>query len=332
MEKGLITIMVPIYNVGKYLEKCIKSIIDQTYKNIELILVNDGSTDNGLEICNKYATMDSRIKVINKENGGLSSARNIALDIARGEFIGFVDGDDYIEKDMFEVLHNLIIDNDADISMCSFYFTSEEKEYSLYDTNKFTILNKEEALKEILLDKRIQSYAWDKLYKKSLFDNVRYPLGKKYEDIGTTFLLLEQIKKMAIIDTPKYHYLQRNDSIVAVKDESNINGFLDMAEFRYNYIIKNYSEIASLANYNMADAICMNFEKICVSKNLELFENEKIKSKLSMLIQLINNYENEIIGFMDNFQKLRLYTILYDMNFYKQIGYDLYLEEKKNTI
>lgn len=127
MEDKLISIIIPVYNVQNYLRECIDSVIAQTYKNLEIILVDDGSPDKSGEICDEYSKKDARIKVIHKENGGLSDARNVALDIAKGEYIGFIDSDDYVEKDMFETLHTLAVEHNAEISSISFYKTLENE-------------------------------------------------------------------------------------------------------------------------------------------------------------------------------------------------------------
>lgn len=131
MEDKLISIIIPVYNVERYLRECIDSIIAQTYKNLEIILVDDGSSDKSGEICDEYSKKDSRIKVIYKKNGGLSDARNVALDIAKGDYIGFIDSDDYIEKDMFQILYNLAEEYNAEISSISFYKMLENKVISV---------------------------------------------------------------------------------------------------------------------------------------------------------------------------------------------------------
>ena len=166
MEKPLISIIIPVYKVEKYLEKCIKSVLDQTYKNLQIILVDDGSPDNCGNICDDYARVDNRIEVIHKANGGLSDARNVGLKAARGEYIGFVDSDDYVSNEMFENLYNTLISNDVDVAICNFYIVIDDKNIIKNADNGVEIYNKLEILKEILLDKKIQSYAWNKLYKR----------------------------------------------------------------------------------------------------------------------------------------------------------------------
>ena len=187
-----ISIIVPFYNVEKYAPKCIESIINQTYTNLEIILVDDGSPDTCGKICDDYALKDGRIKVIHKKNAGLSDARNVGIKEATGKYIGFVDGDDYIEKDMYKYLYNLIKENNADISICGVEEVYEDG--SIQDEKakeSIEILSKEDAIKELLLDKKVRSHAWDKLYKRELFENIEYPYGRKMEDIATTYKLFD---------------------------------------------------------------------------------------------------------------------------------------------
>ena len=165
----LISVIVPVYNVEKYLEKCVSSIVNQTYKNLEIMLVDDGSTDSSGKMCDEFAKKDDRIKVIHKPNGGLSDARNSALKIAKGDYIGFVDSDDYIADDMFETLCDLMEDNNSDISIVSFYEIYNNKLIGVRDSKELENMTKLEAMKELLIDSKIQSYAWNKLFKRELF-------------------------------------------------------------------------------------------------------------------------------------------------------------------
>ena len=244
-EKALISIIIPVYKVEKYLEKCIQSVINQTYENLQIILVDDGSPDNCGKICDEYAKKDHRIEVIHKSNGGLSDARNKGLEIAKGEYIGFVDSDDYIEADMYEVLYNLLKQYNADVSICNFYTVSQGKISIKNADNGINEYNRIEILKEILLDKNIQSYAWNKLYKKELFDEIKYPIGKKYEDIGTTFYLLEKCNKVVVTGKSEYYYINRQDSIVNNVTESTITDYIELIMQRYDYIEKNIKELSS---------------------------------------------------------------------------------------
>ena len=166
MKNDLISIIIPVYKVEKYLEKCIESVLKQTYTNLQIILVDDGSPDNCGKICDEYAKKDSRIEVIHKINGGLSDARNVGINRANGRYIGFVDSDDYIKEDMYEKLINLIKEYNADVSICNLYDVFDGKEYVRNKDNGIHEYSRIDILKEILLDKNIQSYAWNKLYKK----------------------------------------------------------------------------------------------------------------------------------------------------------------------
>lgn len=244
-EKALISIIIPVYKVEKYLEKCIQSVINQTYENLQIILVDDGSPDNCGKICDEYAKKDHRIEVIHKSNGGLSDARNKGLEIAKGEYIGFVDSDDYIESDMYEVLYNLLKQYNSDVSICNFYTVSQGKIAIKNVDNGIKEYNRIEILKEILLDNNIQSYAWNKLYKKELFDEIKYPIGKKYEDIGTTFYLLEKCNKVVVTGKPEYYYINRKDSIVNSITESTITDYIELIMQRYDYIEENVKELSS---------------------------------------------------------------------------------------
>lgn len=244
-EKALISVIIPVYKVEKYVEKCIQSVINQTYENLQIILVDDGSPDNCGKICDEYAKKDHRIEVIHKSNGGLSDARNKGLEIAKGEYIGFVDSDDYIEADMYEVLYNLLKQYNADVSICNFYTVSQGKISIKNADNGINEYNRIEILKEILLDKNIQSYAWNKLYKKELFDEIKYPIGKKYEDIGTTFFLLEKCNKVVVTGKSEYYYINRQDSIVNNVTESTITDYIELIIQRYDYIEENIKELSS---------------------------------------------------------------------------------------
>ena len=215
MHNPLISIIVPIYKVEEYIRNCVDSILNQTYKNLEIIIVDDGSPDECGIICEEYSLKDNRIKVIHKKNGGLSSARNAGLDVACGEYIGFIDSDDWIERDMYESLYNALVEYNADISVCGRYIVQGNRITTISDSEKAQEFTRSEALSELVLDEYsgMKNFAWDKLYKKELFENIRYPEGKCYEDIFTTYKLFSLSNKIVDIKSPKYYYLMREDSI-----------------------------------------------------------------------------------------------------------------------
>ena len=212
----LISVIVPVYKVECYLHKCVDSIINQTYKNLEIILVDDGSPDNCPKICDDYAKRDSRIKVIHKKNGGLSSARNAGLDIASGNYIGFIDSDDYISPHMYEELYFALINTNSDISMCNFDYIDESYNNLFFDSPiADEELNKKDIISKLFIDKYwYYVIACNKLYKKELFTNLRYPIREIHEDEGIIHHLYLKCNKVTTISSSYYYYVQRNDSIM----------------------------------------------------------------------------------------------------------------------
>lgn len=219
-NKYEVTIIVPVYNVEKYLNKCIDSILSQTFNNFELILIDDGSTDSSGNICDEYLNKDKRVKVIHKENGGVSSARNAGLDIAKGKYISFVDSDDYISDYYIEKLYNNIKDNNADISICGCNGFLKEKENNLnniiYDID---ILESKDALLKLynVNTRFIYVTVYLKMYKKSLFDNIRFPLGKINEDSFIIYKLYLKSNKIIYNNSKLYFYRNRQGSIMRQK-------------------------------------------------------------------------------------------------------------------
>lgn len=307
-----ISIIVPVYNVEEYLEICIDSILNQTFKDFELILVNDGSTDNSLKICKYYENIDNRIYIIDKKNGGLSSARNAGLDIAKGEYIGFVDSDDYIHPQMYELLYNQIIKNKADISMCDFKKVSEfnKKELSAKGilNNKIEILDNKESLFK-LGEKDSVTYivSWNKLYNKGLFKNIRFKEGIIHEDEYIIHRLLYQAKNLVYIKGRLYFYLQREGSIMNRKTNINSTDYLlacsDRVRFFYEkdliqlkdkwqmfYLWKLFTDYHELReNYNgnkKLEIIRKDFTKLL--KILLKDKKYSIKEKISWIIFAIN--------------------------------------------
>lgn len=211
-----LSIVVPIYNVEKYLKKSVDSIIDQTFKNVEIILVDDGSTDSCGEICDEYEKKDNRIKVIHKVNGGLSSARNAGIKASIGRYIGFIDSDDWINPKMYESMINLATNYDADIVQCDFIKVYNNNVYVKEDNEeKYDILSNLDAMENLYNENVSKTIVtWSKIYKRELFDDILFPEGKIHEDKFTTYKLL--YKSNIIIDLHKkyYYYRQTPNSIM----------------------------------------------------------------------------------------------------------------------
>jgi len=209
-----ISVIIPIYNVENYLIKCIDSIINQTYRNLEIILVDDGSTDGCPEICDEYAKKDKRIRVIHKKNGGVSSARNSGISLASGEYITFVDADDSIEQNMVVLLHETIVSKKSDISICNILNIEEGQQPVDIDYQNLTrTLNSREALGDMLYQKNIINGPFAKLYKKYLFEDIRFQEDITIaEDLEANYRLFLKAKKIVTNSSKKYYYLKRQGS------------------------------------------------------------------------------------------------------------------------
>lgn len=310
MENDLISIIMPVYKVEEYLEKCIESVLKQTYTNLQIILVDDGSPDNCGKICDEYAKKDPRIEVIHKVNGGLSDARNVGIAKAKGKYIGFVDSDDYIKEDMYEILINLIKEYDADVSICNLYDVIDGKEYIRNNENGIQKYSRLEILKEVLLDKNIQSYAWNKLYKKELFDEIKYPIGKKYEDIGTTFYVFEKCNKIVVTSKPEYYYLKRSDSLVNNVTESTILDYTDIIIQRYLYTQKNIEELRKYNNYYLAKTLITAHNDIELLGSISEKMQEKYKELYNLVYNIMKNNRKDIEELFNDEQKKTIENLI----------------------
>ncbi len=252
---SLISIIVPVYKTESYLRKCLNSIVNQTYKNLEIILVDDGSPDNCGKICDEYAARDSRVKVIHQKNRGLSAARNAGLKIATGEYIGFTDSDDWIENDMFETLYLGALKYGTDIAVCGFFYVKGTQYRELREEHT-VLLSREDALHHLLLDNTITNHAWNKLYKRELFDDVCYPEGRTFEDVATTYKLFEKADKIVFLNSSKYYYLQRDNSIIGLETIGSAADRCLMMYKRYMDLMERHPEEKEilLAGFYMAFA------------------------------------------------------------------------------
>lgn len=216
-EQPLVSVIVPVYKVEKYLEKCVETLRQQTLSDIEIILVDDGSPDGCPKMCDRFAEEDERIVVIHKENGGLSDARNAGIDASKGQFLLFVDGDDYAGKELAETLYALAIKHDADISAGGFYEVYENHTKSWKTGNEEFVYSGEEAYAELLKGSTISGYVWGKLYRSALFETVRFPKGINYEDLYISPELYLKAEKVAAVYTPLCFYRRRMGSLTTEK-------------------------------------------------------------------------------------------------------------------
>lgn len=243
LEKGKISVIVPVYKVEPYLRKCLDSILGQTYRDLEILLVDDGSPDACPAICEKYAARDPRVQVIHKENGGLSSARNAALDICTGDYIGFVDSDDWIEPEMFETLITGLTEAQADIAVCG-RFEEYQGHSVAHRWPEARVMDREEALGELLRNDRLQNLVWDKLYRRALFEGIRFPVGKTFEDMAVMHWLFLRAQRVVCLPEAMYHYLQRPDSIVGDISLKNRLTHYHMARERYEALRHDWPQFA----------------------------------------------------------------------------------------
>lgn len=274
----LISIILPIYNVDSYLKKCIESVLNQTYSNIEIILVDDGSTDNSPLICDEYKKKDSRVRTIHKKNGGLSDARNCGINLSTGKYLTFIDSDDYVSEDYVEYLYNLIKKNNTKISCCGHYIVKKNKMYrkTASETKVFTKIN---ALNAILYDEEIDLSSWGKMYEKSLFEDIKFPKGKFFEDTGTTYLLFDKCEGISVGKEIKYYYIIRNESITTKAFNKNKMDLITMTNKMVDFIELKYPELSAGCRRRIMWAYLSTYTKIVyTSKNKYLAEKKLLKS------------------------------------------------------
>lgn len=284
----MISVIVPIFGVEPFLDECVLSLLRQTYEDLEIILVDDGSPDCCDKICDHYAALDPRVRVIHKESSGPSDARNAGLEAANGEYIGFVDSDDYISSDMFETLHSLLVNNNSDISICGHVKTSHRGKPRLYlPRKKVRIMESEEALSKMLQLGLYESFVWNKLFKRELFDTIRFPSGHLYEDLYTTYKLIDKADRIAYSKEVKYFYRQRIGSLLHTVYSSKyydyVQASLDVREFiesKYPKILKT----ASIAYYR---AKVFTFCRLLLSRPQMLFSRETRREEFYKYVRSI---------------------------------------------
>lgn len=299
-SKEKISIIVPVYNVEKYIAECIESLINQTYHNIEIILVNDGSTDNSRSICATYAKSDNRIVILDKENGGLSSARNKGLDEADGRYVTFVDSDDYIANDMVECLYNLLVRNKADISCVG--MSGVVSEVKTGNINDYETVEAKKAIEYILMEKNLTTSASGKLYKIELWKDIRFPYGKIFEDYATIYKVFAKCGKITISQFAKYYYRPNDSGITGGKFSIKKLDYFEVSSELEQFVNKNYPEMLKHVK-NRETRYAISFYR---NMSQSRYDSREIRKRLSTIIRKnILNYIKTDYAFTS-----RMYGIL----------------------
>lgn len=301
----LVSIIIPVYNVENYINRCVRSVINQTYRNIEIILIDDGSPDNSGEICDEFANKDNRILVIHKQNGGLSDARNHGIRKASGKYITFIDSDDWVSFKYIETLVYNIENYNAEISICGYISTANEN-YIFEEDKKIgniTVLNSKQAIeKQYDKDKVNYIVSWGKLYNINLFDNIEFPYGKIHEDEFTTYRLYSMANRIVATASKYYAYYQRNDSIMG--SGFNVKARLDLIEA----LDQKASFLQSINQIKLYNKNIKLMFMLCLSANLyikDMNQKQLFASYLKYCINIMKKSKN------NNF--LRIFGIGYEL-------------------
>lgn len=317
-----VSIIVPVYNVERYLKRCVNSIINQTFKDFELLLVDDGSTDLSGKICDELKQSDNRIKIFHKKNGGLSDARNYGLQFAKGKYITFIDSDDFVSVDYIEILYNSILDNNGvDISTVSVLRFSDEK--LIKDINlskrKFEteVIDTKIAVKKMLLNDNISHEAWGKMYSKELWNNIQFPFGQMLEDYSTTYKIFSKANKIAINNAKIYYYYQRSGSILRCQVSEKTLEVFDISDKETFNIINTWPDLKTEAKALQITTYLKFYQKI-LNSDFSLYpEYQKRIKKMTkensiiLLKSPIINYKLKIKIILAMLNK-RLFLLIYN--------------------
>lgn len=316
-----ISIIITVYNSEKYLKKTIDSILKQSFSDFELILINDGSTDSSADICELYAKKDNRVKAVHQENGGVSSARNKGIEVSSGKYIGFVDSDDYVETDMYEMLLKNLKKENADLSVCGIYDVYQGKKPKINE-HHYLVTNREETIKMILEAKIISVHPVNKLYKKELFQGISYPEGSITEDAAVMFLLLENADKIVIDTAQKYYYYHRENSITTRSFSRADLKTIDIWENNEIYIKKKYPNFAQIAHTRVCWSYLVVLDKLLMNESKHAIEKRRIVRYIrdNFLFIMKNPY------FTRN-RKIAVILLKVNVNLYRVASY---FEYKKN--
>ena len=270
MDKPVISAIVPVYKVEQYLEKCVRSLTDQTLRNIEILLVDDGSPDGCPALCDALAKEDERIRVIHKANGGLSDARNAGIEAAAGDYLLFVDGDDYILPELCGVLYEMLQSSGGEIAAAGFLEEYEDgSQKNWQPEKKNAVFTGKEALLELLQGRMISAFAWGKLYKKELFERVRYPKGLTYEDLYIAPEIFLQAKKAAATTRPLCVYRRRRESLTTQRYSPKAMDVITACRHAYEVVQKGAPELLPAAAFRLYRSYFIVLDRMLFEKKPE---------------------------------------------------------------
>lgn len=310
-DEAKVSVIVPVYKVEKYIHRCVDSILEQTYRNLEVILVNDGSPDNCGVIVDQYKEKDNRIVVIHKQNGGLSDARNAGMKYATGVYTLFVDSDDWLDIHAIEIMMNIGIARKADIVQSAFYYAYED--YLLFDNRYFSktdapiILNNRKLMFELVNNEKVKNFAWGKLYKTSLIKGISFRKGVLFEDVFWAHHVMKRVDTYVIMHEPLFYYMQRNDSIVTNYSQRNLDILIGLKE-RHLFIEKHYPELINESYKMMLKTSLIHYNLLLANK--KKMDTERHKKRIYASIE--ENFAEFYHSVQDDKQlmhQLRLFMI-----------------------
>lgn len=289
MELPKISVVVPIFKVEKYIHRCIKSILGQTYTNLEIILVDDGSPDQCGIIAEEFAKTDNRIKVIHKENGGLSDARNCGIQYVTGKYTVFVDSDDWLDKKMIAEMIKYGLKFKADVVQSAFYYAYED--FLLYDNRYFQkddppkVLGNASLMKELVINEQVKNFAWGKLYKTDLIKDIPFKKGVLFEDVFWAHQVMQKVNTYVMLHQPMCYYFQRNDSIVSNYTPRNLDIIRGLKE-RQIFIETNYKDLANESSKVLLKTILIHYNLLLMNRK----KDHRGQYKKDLRVYVRDNY------------------------------------------
>ena len=297
-----IAILVPMYNAERFIARCLKSILDQTYKNIEIIVINDGSSDSSLEICKEMAESDERISVYSRENKGVAITRNELIEKCNSKYLLFLDSDDFIDADYVQTLYELMKKYNSDMAACNLYFYSDKKKINkqLKQGADEKELETKEAFKKLLYQYEIQHGPTCKLYKKELFEGIKFPEGKTYEDLATIYKIVHRCNKVAITSYQGYNYVYNEEGITKnIFKESDLF-MLTCGEEIFKFTEQNYGEDLKLASENLLITQCIHLA-------IKIPLDSKYKEEIRKIKKYIKQYRKELLNDEETYPRLKAF-------------------------